>query len=407
MNEPLRFGVFLAPFHPTDESPSLLLQRDLGLAEQLDRLGYDELWVGEHHSGGYETIASPELFLAAAAERTRDIRLGTGVVSLPYHNPLMVAGRIVQLAQQSRGRIMLGVGPGQLPSDAHMMGIEVSTQRRRMDEALEVILPLLRGETITRKTDWFDLRDARVQMATQIEPPVEVAVAAAISPSGPRAAGKFGIGMLSMAASSAEGFDLLPAHWQVCEQLAAEHGQVVDRRNWRLVVPMHLAETREQARADMEHGLLKLVRYFEKLGGAPLDYGRSTEAAVEEWTERGLTVLGRAIIGTPDDAVEQIEKLRARSGGFGTFMLLAHDCADPQRTANSYELFARYVMPAVNGANRTREDSMDWCNRNSAQVIGDLVTAVGNAIEEHEEERRERGSGVAWSDSSDLLVGDE
>jgi len=407
MNEPLRFGVFLAPFHPTDESPTLQLHRDLQLAEQLDQLGYDELWIGEHHSGAYETISSPELFIAAAAERTRNIRLGTGVVSLPYHHPLMVAGRIVQLDHQTRGRVMFGVGPGQLPSDAHMMGIDVSSQRRRMDEALEVLIPLLRGETVTRKTDWFELRDARVQMAPHTHPSVEVAVAAAISPSGPRAAGKHGIGMLSMAASSAEGFDLLPAHWQVCEQLAAEHGQVVDRRNWRLVVPMHLAETREQARADMEHGLLKLVHYFEQLGGNKLDYSNSTEAAVEEWTERGLTVLGRAIIGTPDDAIEQIEQLRARSGGFGTFMLLAHDCADPQRTANSYELFARYVMPAVNGANRNRSQSLDWCNRNSAQVIGDLVTAVGSAIEEHEEERRERGSGVAWGDGTDLLVGDE
>ena len=116
MNEPLRFGVFLAPFHPTDESPTLQLHRDLQLAEQLDQLGYDELWIGEHHSGAYETISSPELFIAAAAERTRNIRLGTGVVSLPYHHPLMVADRISQLDHQTRGRVMFGVGPGLAPS---------------------------------------------------------------------------------------------------------------------------------------------------------------------------------------------------------------------------------------------------------------------------------------------------
>ena len=82
----LRNGIFLAPFHPVDEDPTLCIQRDLELIEYLDRLGYEEAWVGEHHSAGYEIIASPEVFIAAAAERTKRIMLGTGVVSLPYHS---------------------------------------------------------------------------------------------------------------------------------------------------------------------------------------------------------------------------------------------------------------------------------------------------------------------------------
>ena len=137
---PLRSGVFLAPYHPDDESPGLQLRRDLELAEQLDRLGYDELWIGEHHSASFESIASPEIFIAAAAERTSRIRLGTGVVSLPYHHPLMVADRIAMLDHLTRGRVMFGVGPGQLPSDAHMMGIDVRDSRRRMNESLEVVI---------------------------------------------------------------------------------------------------------------------------------------------------------------------------------------------------------------------------------------------------------------------------
>ena len=96
-----------------------MLHRDLELVEWLDQLGYDEAWIGEHHSAGFEIIASPELFIAAAAERTKHIRLGTGVISLPYHNPLMVADRIMQLDHKTRGRVMFGVGPGLLPSDAH------------------------------------------------------------------------------------------------------------------------------------------------------------------------------------------------------------------------------------------------------------------------------------------------
>ncbi len=404
---PLRSGVFLAPYHADDESPTRQIRGDLELAGHLDSLGYDELWVGEHHSASFETIASPEIFLAAAAERTRRIRLGTGVVSLPYHNPLMVADRIMQLDHQTEGRVIFGVGPGQLPSDAHMLGIDIGRQREMMSESLEVLIPLLRGEMITRRTDWFDLRDARVQLAGPGRPPIEMAVAGAVSPSGPRAAGQHGIGMLSFAASSSAGFDLLPSHWDVCEQLAKEHQQSVDRRNWRLVVPMHIAETRERARADVAHGILKLVRYFERLGGEDLKSVQTVDEAIEQWTENGLSLLGRAVIGTPDDAVEKIEALQEQSGGFGTIMLLAHDCADPERTLESYSLFARDVMSQINATNRNRHLSLDWFENNSAQIVGELRDAIGKTVEAHEAERRERGDGVAWGDARDLLVGQD
>src|SRR4029450_4539340 len=120
----LKAGIFLAPFHPVDEDPTLAIRRDIELIEWLDHLGFEEAWIGEHHSAGYEIIAAPELFIAAAAERTRHIKLGTGVSSLPYHHPLMLADRINQLDHMTRGRAMFGMGPGALPSDAFMMGID-------------------------------------------------------------------------------------------------------------------------------------------------------------------------------------------------------------------------------------------------------------------------------------------
>ena len=130
----LRHGIFMAPFHKMDENPTLLFQQDMQLVEILDGLGFHEAWIGEHHSAGMETISSPELFIAAVAERTKNIRLGTGVISLPYHNPLMVADRIVQLDHMTRGRVMFGAGPGLLASDALMLGIDPSAQRDRMAE---------------------------------------------------------------------------------------------------------------------------------------------------------------------------------------------------------------------------------------------------------------------------------
>jgi len=394
---PLRLGVFLAPFHPADESPTEQLHRDLELVRHLDALGYDEAWIGEHHSGGYEIIASPELFIAHAGAITSRIRLGTGVVSLPYHNPLMVADRIMQLDHQTRGRVMLGCGPGQLVTDAFMLGIEASEQRRMMLEALDVIVPLLRGEVVTKKTDWFDLREAQIQIPPVQWPSPEIAVASAISPSGARAAGQYGVGLLSLAASGPEGYEQLPKHWQVCEEKAREHGQSVDRANWRCVVPMHIAETREQARRDMEHGTLRLAGYMEALGGVKPPFASSTEKMLEEWTGPGLPVFGKLTLGTPDDAVAVIESLVEKSGGFGTVLLLGHNCASPEATRKSYELIARCVMPALNDLNRNRRRSMAWATRNAATFMPALAGGIQKAIEEHERERADRGgAGTQW-----------
>src|SRR6266480_6944524 len=120
----MRFGIFLAPFHPVGQNPTAALQRDLEMIVRLDELGYDEAWIGEHHSAGYEIIASPEVFIAVAAERTKRIRFGTGVSSLPYHHPFMLADRMVLLDHLTLGSAMFGVGPGELPSDAFMLGID-------------------------------------------------------------------------------------------------------------------------------------------------------------------------------------------------------------------------------------------------------------------------------------------
>lgn len=403
---PIRSGVFIAPFHPADEDPTEQIHRDLSLVQHLDALGYDEAWIGEHHSAGYEIIPSPELFIAHAAAITRRIRLGTGVVSLPYHNPLMVADRILQLDHQTRGRVMLGCGPGQLVTDAFMLGIEPSEQRRMMEESLEVIVRLLRGEVVTKKTDWFDLQEASSQLPPHQSPSPEVAVASAISPSGAIAAGRHGTGLLSLAASGPEGYEQLPKHWQVCEETAAEHGQSVDRSNWRLVVPMHIAETREQARADMEFGTLKLAGYMEALGGERPPFAESTDTMLDAWTGPGLLVFGKLTMGTPDDAIEVIESLRKQSGGFGTVLFLVHDCANPEATRKSYELIARYVMPAINDSNRLRRRSMEWATRNAGRFMPAYAGGIQKAIDDYERRRAERGGeGTDWGQP--LSGGDE
>lgn len=380
---PTRFGAFIAPYHGINGNPTLQIRRDLDLVAHLDDLGYEEAWIGEHHSAGYETIASPELFIAAAAEKTRRIRFGTGVNSLPYHHPLVLADRIVQLDHQSRGRIMLGAGPGQLASDAFMMGIDPMKQRSMMAEALAAIAALLRGETVTAKTDWFTLDEARLHLAPYQPDGIEIACASTVSPSGSVQAGTHGLSLLSLAASDPNGFEALAGNWDIYAKTSADHGHTPSRDNWRLVVPMHLADTEEEARRQAEYGVLHLVRYIEGLSGMTMPWGNTAADAIRQWTTDGFPTFGVAMIGTPDDAIARIEAMAEKSGGFGTLLLLDLPIAEPAAKRRSYELFAEYVVPHFTGANRPREASMAWANANSGKFIGALRQAVEAAFAQH------------------------
>jgi limonene 1,2-monooxygenase len=279
---------------------------------------------------------------------------------------------------------MFGVGPGALPSDAFMMGIEVSKQRDMMEEALEAILLLLRSEEpVTYETDWFTLRDTRLQLRPYTRPHFEVAVAAQVSPSGPRAAGRFGCGLLSIGATSMGGFDALGFHWGVMEERAEQFGTTVDRQNWRLVGPMHIADTMEQAVKDVEFGLADWIDYFRRVAALPL----APDATDNEDLVATLNASGFAVIGTPDDAIAQIKRLEEQSKGFGTYLLMAHEWADRLPTQRSYELIAREVMPEFQGSAATLTASRDWAAENRPRFIGAAGAAIMSSIQRHADEK--------------------
>ena len=378
INDRLRFGIFLAPFHALNENPTNALDRDFELIEHLDRLGYDEAWIGEHHSGGFEIIASPEVFMADAFERTKNIRIGTGVVSLPYHHPFMAVDRMIQLDHQSKGRAMFGVGPGALVGDAFRMGIDPSTQRDRMNEALDVILPLLRGEIVSKKTDWFEVREAQIQLPCYTQPHIEMAVACARSPSGALAAGKHGLGMLSIGGTSDDALTHHANNWKICEETAIANKKHVDRKNWRVVTLAHIADTREQALENVKFGIEQFARYFREIATFPIVPDNIHNAA-EYLMENNM-----ACIGTPDDAIKYIEKLQIGTGGFGAYMELAHNWADWQATKRHYELMSRYVAPHFQGLNSLRQASYNYSFENRDVFVGKAAAAVQQAIDTHE-----------------------
>ena len=372
----MRFGIFLAPFHRLGENPTLAIERDLELVQWLDRLGYDEAWIGEHHSAGWETIASPEIFIATAAERTRHIKLGTGVTSLPYHHPLMVANRTVLLDHLTRGRIMLGVGPGALVTDALMLGIEPARQRPMMDEALDVIVRLMTDPTpLTHTSDWFELHEATLQLRPYTRPHPPIAVASMESPAGMLAAGKHGAGVLSLSvAGGVRGPVDLRRQWQIAEEAAAAAGTTMRRDEWRLVAPVHLAETRREALDDCREGAAAhLLDYFERTNGRASPVPGPREAVIDQMVESG-----RWIVGTPDDCVAAIRRFDELSGGFGGLLVLAHEWAPREKVLKSYELLARYVMPCF-------QDSLEGLEASSARAqasVGQIQEVRSDALEQ-------------------------
>jgi len=386
--ERMKFGVFMGPFHRVGENPTLAIDRDLELVQWLDYLGFDEAWIGEHHSAGWEIISSPEIFIAAAAERTRHIKLGTGVVSLPYHHPLMVANWMVQLDHMTHGRVMMGVGPGALPSDAYMMGIEHTVQRPRMDEALGVILRLFtETEPITYKSDWFELREALLQLRPYQRPTMPVAVASVQSPAGVVLAGKYGTAVLTITVPrdpSPNSESDLRRLWDIAEESAAEHGQEVRREDWRLVVPVHLAESRQEAREEARMGAGRYLReYSEGTNGRRPVFDGPLDKVVDFMADAGYW-----FVGTPDDCIEGIKQLEEKSGGYGGFLVQTVDWAPRDKMLHSYELLARYVMPQFQGSVLSTAASNHWARERRDGLMAGRTRAIERAREDYAASKR-------------------
>lgn len=371
----LRFGYFIAPFHRAGTNPTLALQRDLEFVEHLDALGFDEAWIGEHHSAGSEIISSPEVFIGAAAQRAKRIRFGTGVISLSYHNPLWVADRLMLLDHLTHGRIIGGMGPGSLPTDSSMIGLTPTDTRELLEANLDILVRLLAGETVTAKTATHEFHDAKLQLAPYTDGGIPLAVAAVASPTGARLAGKHGIGLLSIGATlSIEGFDALKYHWEIVEERAATFNTRVDRSNWSLVGPMHIAETDEQAREDVKFGIQPWFRYFQKVAAFPQMTmpGDQLDDMIDMINENGA-----GVIGTPERAREQVQRLWDQSGGFGCMLQMGHEWANPAATKRSAELFAAEVIPHFQGQ---AQPTIDAATR-AGQMRDDLAVTQIQAIE--------------------------
>ncbi len=285
----------------------------------------------------------------------------------------MLAEAMAQLDHMTRGRAMFGVGPGALPSDAIMIGVPVSELRRRMEESLDAIVELFKGETVTRRSNWFELQKAQLSVGCFSQPMMELAVTTIRSPAGVVAAARHGLGLLTLGPMNDAVLDHHVGNWRIYEEECQKHGHVADRRKWRITLMMHIAETRDKAMADAAWGFREFNDYTHDVVPAPPAIPRDTTELVSAALEKQV-----AIIGTPDDAIREIERVHKKLGGFGAVLLFGNDLAPWPAQCRSFELIAEFVKPHFARANALRQASYDA----TARVIGDFrqtAIAASNA----------------------------
>jgi limonene 1,2-monooxygenase len=254
--------------------------------------------------------------------------------------------------------------------------VRAGQTRGLLEDGLGIITKLLAGdEPVTFKNDRWDLRGARLHLRPYSDPLFDIAVAAVASPTGAKLAGRHGLGMLSVGATTAAGFDALALHWDVLTAEAEAQGKTADRNKWRLVGLCHIAETKEQAYRDVEYGIEHWFRYFQQVAAFPqmAVVGNSIGEMIEFINGSGL-----GAIGTPDACAAQIDRLWHQSkGGFGAYLMLAHNWANTLATLRSYELIAREVMPQFQGHAQATLDAA----RRAKEVRKGLAAEQAQAVE--------------------------
>ncbi len=354
----MKFSFFMMPIHHPSENPALAFQRDISFIRLADELDYDEFFIGEHHSGGWETMPAPEMALAMAAADAKRIRLGTSVISLPFHHPFHVAERMTFLDHLTRGRAILGVGPCNLITDKRLFKLPDAKLYPMMVEALDVIVRLLESaEPISHRGRFWSFEEMRLQLRSYQRPRMPVAVASSGSADSLALAARHGAMLLMPTGKNPGPYGGLDERWRRLETAAAAVGKVASRDDWRLATCIYLAENRAEALADVRDGILREAEYFSAVGLKPA-YQTHPGQAVRDFTAESCIDRRDWVVGTPDDAIAWIERKQEETGGFGGVMLTTHEWTDAPRLRRSMELFARHVVPHFRGHTRTYVD--EW-----------------------------------------------
>ncbi|MEE9256175.1 MAG: LLM class flavin-dependent oxidoreductase [bacterium] len=373
----MKFSFFMMPLHHPSENPAVAFDRDISLIHLADALDYDEFFIGEHHSGGWETMPMPEMALAKASAHAHRIRLGTSVVSLPFHHPFHVAERMTFLDHLTRGRAILGVGPCNLITDKKLFALPSEKLYPMMAESVDIIVRLLEADgPIDYDGRFWRFRGMRLQLPSYQQPRLPLAIASSGNPLSLELAGRYGMILMSMAGKNKGKYPPHAEQWPMVEAAAAEHGARASRENWRIATSVYLAESREEAWADVEAGIERETKYFLSIG-LKFAYEAYPGLPGGEITPRSAADRRDWIIGTPGDAIAHIERMQAETGGFGGLMLTTHEWTSTEKIRKSLELFARYVIPHFRGHTRGYHDEWARIQSQVAESGGVSVDADG------------------------------
>jgi limonene 1,2-monooxygenase len=344
----MKFSFFMMPTHHPSENPTLAFHRDIDLIPYVESLGYDSFHIGEHHSGGWETMPSPEMALSMAAAKTGRIRLGTSVINLPFHHPYQVAERIAFLDHLSYGRAILGIGPSSLVTDKKLFNIDSDAARRMMAESADIIVRLLEADDpISHDGEFWQFNDLRLQLKSYQQPRLPLALPTTGGAESLDLAARHDMELWTPCGLNRPGEGVFVDFWKNFEGACERHGTTADRDKWHLVSNFYLAETREEAWADVSEGIMRETGYFTSIGFTPL-YESYKGQPVSEFTPQSVVERRDWVVGTPDDAIAWIEKKIADNGMFGGIMLTTHEWAGSEKLKRSLEMFARYVIPHFN-----------------------------------------------------------
>jgi limonene 1,2-monooxygenase len=280
------------------------------------------------------------------------------VLSLPFHHPFEVAERMAFLDHLTRGRTILGVGPCNLITDKKLFALPDERLHPMMAESVDIIVRLLESpEPIDYDGQFWRFKQMRLQLRSYQQPRMPLAIASSGNPISLELAGKYGMILLSPAGKNKRNNQTKVEQWNTVEAIAAKHGVSTSRDNWRIATCVYLAESREEAWRDVEESIRRDMEYFFAIGlKAPYESYPGQPAA--EISARSGADRRDWIIGTPDDAIAQIERMHSEAGGFGGLLLSTHEWANTEKLRRSYELFARYVMPHFRGHTQGYRD--EW-----------------------------------------------
>ena len=356
----MKLGYFTMPLHPPGSNFTQVLEDDLVQIETLDRLGYQEAWVGEHFTSVWENIPAPDQFIAAALARTKNIVLGIGVTCIHFHNPFMIAHRIAQLDHLARGRFYWGVGSGGFIGDYQIFGFDRDSGERRASfrESIDLVLQMWEDPQpgTYQEQHWrFTIPQPVPEIGLQLHlkpyqkphPPIGVAGTS------PRSetlvlAGERGWMPMSINLVPPK---VIESHWESVEEGARKTGLTPDRSAWRIAREVYIADTTEQARQEALEGtigrdfrgyFLPFMSHSGRLGIFKNDPEMPDAAVTPEYLADNVW-----IVGSPDDVTEKLRQLYRDVGGFGVLLAMGHEWQPKDKWVGSMTRLAQEVMPRL------------------------------------------------------------